>query len=563
MISTKFKRFIAVLLCVVVLASFSLSAFASYSTLAYENINSIQESFVASFLSHCGIEVEFFNWDLDYSGSEFKNAAWCNLTRNFLNYIVNNDSKMSNEILDYASSCGIDSSIHGSSFVWDGSFKDCREIVNQLIYHLYNYLSSYENVYGFVDVPLSMYIGDDEEKYTGCYSRVDFSEAISLSDWYTNIGQSIQSYCTGDYVEDGFAECYFNYVWDYSKLPLGYNTYIETLESYIDDYDTSSGDSSGGSSDSSDTSSGDSSDTSSGGNSSNDPIEFPTEVISFSKVYYRSFFLSLLSTFNIDFYVYYSNDSASVQPSPYQVESRLTPLVDYLYKLVMGDVSSSYIEAYYPDMKQDFLSICANEIDTGNFGNLVYSVYPFSEDISYRRFILGFYELFNFHILDSSFFHDSDSHSTYKHFFIDDKIIYLVFPDDYVDYRIDYIEYLICSYTTIHPIPVHSDLSFYWEDGFLDGYDFCHQYSDIFSFDSQELFDFGNFNIRHLTHTVVYLNKVSSFSVLSYITTFINNLSGVTGFIVQSVEVLPSGLVYCFYGGFLLIFVFTVFRLII
>ena len=140
MIFTKFKRFIAVLLCIVVLASFSLSAFASYSTLAYENINSIQESFVASFLSHCGIEVGFFNWDLDYSGSEFKNAAWFNLTRNFLNYVVNNDSKMSNKILDYASSCGIDSSIHGSTFVWDGSFKDCREIVNKLIYYLYNYL---------------------------------------------------------------------------------------------------------------------------------------------------------------------------------------------------------------------------------------------------------------------------------------------------------------------------------------------------------------------------------------------------------------------------------------
>lgn len=289
MIFTKFKRFIAVLLCVVVLASFSLSAFASYSTLAYENINSIQESFVASFLSHCGIEVEFFNWDLDYSGSEFKNAAWCNLTRNFLNYIDNNDSKMSNKILDYASSCGIDSSIHGSSFVWDGSFKDCREIVNQLIYHLYNYLSLYENVYGFVDVPLSMYIGDDEEKYTGCYSRVDFSEAISLSDWYTNVGQSIQSYCTGDYVEDGFAECYFNYVWDYSKLPLGYNTYIETLESYIADYDTSSGDSSGGSSDSSDTSSGDSSDTSSGDSSDN--------TVNHIDIYYASFYVQLYICF--------------------------------------------------------------------------------------------------------------------------------------------------------------------------------------------------------------------------------------------------------------------------
>ena len=174
------KRIIAILLCVVVLASFSLSAFAgSYSTLEYENINSIQESFVASFLSHCGIEVEFFNWDLDYSGSEFKNAAWCNLTRNFLNYIDNNDFKMSNKILDYASSCGIDSSIHGSTFVWDGSFKDCREIVDQLIYHLYNFLDSYENVYRNVDVPIDMYVGEYEEKFTGCYSRVTFSNALA------------------------------------------------------------------------------------------------------------------------------------------------------------------------------------------------------------------------------------------------------------------------------------------------------------------------------------------------------------------------------------------------
>ena len=379
MIVTKIKRFISILLCVIVLLSFSLSAFASYSTLVYENINSIQESFVASFLSHCGIEVEFFDFDIDYSGSEFKNAAWCNLTREFLNYVDNNDSKLTTKILEYASSSGVDSSIQSSTYVWTGSFKDCRSIVNQLIYHFYNFLTNYENVYGYCDVPIFMYVGiDDPVKYTGVYSRVTFLNIGSNVDtWYNNVGKSIQDYCTGDYVDDDFAECYLNYYWDYGKLPLGYGTYLETLESYIDDYDTPSGDSSGGSSDSSDTSSSGSNSDSSEDTSSDENSY--TSINSYYEHFYRSLFYCVLSSYDVHIF------SSEYVNTEYVLDSAM----DLIWKKIKNHEFSSYSTAL-----TDFKNIANYEYDNFVDSDIKFYQIDFSATEFHKRFYYGFYDIF-------------------------------------------------------------------------------------------------------------------------------------------------------------------------
>ena len=571
------KRIIAILLCVVVLGSFSLSAFASVNTREYENVNSIMDSFISSFLSYCGVEVEFFNWDIDYSGSEFKNAAWFNLVRNFTQYIENNDAKLSTKISEYASSSGVTSSINSSSYVWTGNFKDCRSIVNFLVSHLYNFLDTYwvKKDFGngieygsWGDIPLNLYIADDYYS-GGFYTRVTFSNAYALTDWYSSVGLEIQDLCEGNHVADDFAGCVFSYRWDYNYLPIvtmypGENTlsrvfYLDYLNLYISNYEDSpgggSGDSSGDSSDSSD-------DTSSGGTSSDDTSSdfddnFDSNIISFSKSYYRSLFLGLLSTYNIDFYAY--DEGSGVFNSSYFTSIYVTSLVDYLYSLVSGDISSWYIDYYYPDMYNDFLRICQTEYDNGNFGNLVYSFYPFSESVSYRRFVLGFFELFKWEVLDSSLCVDSDD--GYKLFYLKNKIIALDMPSDFDSYSHDYVEYSVCSYTTIHSIPVHKDTSLYF-GLFFDGYDFCHQYSDIFNFDSQELFDFGGYNIRHLTHKVIYLESAPS-SILNMVSSFLDGAGGVFDFVRSCLDSLPSIVYYCFLGGFLVVFAFVLFRLII
>ena len=405
------KRIIAIIFCVVVLLSFSLTSFAgSFDIYEYRNVNSITESFLLSFLSFSCVDIKFYDFDNDYVGEEFDMAARYNLVARFANYLEVEDPALLRQIYSFAEYSGVTSPFNSSSFVWEGRLKYCRDIVSDLLSHFFVFIMPYwvtnGEEYGYYGlVPLQFSINDVD--YTGSWSYVEFvydDVRVHPAVWYMSFVVPVQNYLDGYTVADNFAGANLPYFWDYSRYGTGIKypgtssvvrvNYLDYIENYIDYYNNSSDDGSGDNSsgDNSSGSSGDNSSDSSGDNSSDSFVD--PELLSFIKMFYRSFFLGLISTYNVDFYPGYSNSTPVADPT---IITKMLPIIDCLYNYVMGYRSSSYIDSFYPNIKEDFLVICESEMEYGYFSNYsVYSIYPFSEDVSYRRFVLGFFELFKY-----------------------------------------------------------------------------------------------------------------------------------------------------------------------
>jgi len=384
-IFTKFKRFIAVLLCAVVLLSFSLSAFASVvmDKYVYSNIGSPLESFYACFLSYCDIQCTTYNLS-----SEYDVASWRNLTVEFGDYVAEKDSVLVNQISSYVGSLCSSLIPYDSSDTYSISFYYISDMVESLLGHLYSFLSQYWsdlNSNTFCLIPFSMSLNEDATQVND-FTKVSFNSGYTLNEWFFNFSDLVINLCHLGAVGDDFLGCILQFRFDYGKLPIKVRytgssdivqcNFLDYLNAYIEYYNNSS------SGDSSDDTSSDTSSSGSNSDSSEDTSSDEnsyTSINSYYEHFYRSLFYCVLSSYDVHIF------SSEYVNTEYVLDSAM----DLIWKKIKNHEFSSY-----STVLTDFKNIAHYEYDNFVDSDIKFYQIDFSATEFHKRFYYGFYDIF-------------------------------------------------------------------------------------------------------------------------------------------------------------------------